>query len=97
MPITNLGAAYGKSGMPEEEIESYRHALRINPDDADVHYNLGVVFIGAGMHKEAIESFQEAVRINPDDADAHSALEQYKTLKGLNPELANELFHPINE
>jgi len=49
------------------------------------------------MHKEAIESFQQAIRIKPDDTDAHTALEKYKTLKGLNPELANELFHSINE
>jgi tetratricopeptide (TPR) repeat protein len=58
---------------------------------------------------EAIESDKQAIRINPDDAYAHfmlglsfldlndnnSALEQYKILKKLDPEKANELFDLI--
>ena len=46
----------------------------------------------SGMYKEKIEPYKQAIRINPDAADAHSALEQYKILKSLDPELANELF-----
>ena len=56
-----------------------------------------------------IETAKEEVRNNPDDADAHynlgnaylclndrdSALEQYKILKKLDTELANELFNKI--
>ena len=58
-----------------------------------------------------IETAKEEVRKNPDDADAHynlglaynssndrgSALEQYKILKKLDTEMANELFKVINE
>ena len=54
-------------------------------------------------------SFKQAIKINPDFADAHynlglaylllndrgSALEQYKILKSLDSELANELFNLI--
>ena len=59
--------------------------------------------------EKMIEDAKEEVRKNPDDADAHynlglaycgsedrgSALEQYKILKNLNTELANELFNKI--
>ncbi len=55
------------------------------------------IFQKSGMYKEAIESYMQTIRIDPDDADAHSALEQYKILKSLNPELANGLFSSVNE
>ena len=58
-----------------------------------------------------IETYKQEVEKNPDDAEAHynlgvayvlsndrnSALEQYKILKELDTELANELFDEINE
>ena len=63
------------------------------------------------MNKEATEAYKQAIRINPDDALAHynlglaylflnnrgSALEQYKILKNLDSELANQLFNKIYE
>ena len=95
----------------EEEIEAYKQAIRINPDDAEAHYNLGVVYANLGMYKEAIESYKQAIRIDPDYVDAHyylglgyiflndkvSALEQYKILENLDSEMANELYNIINE
>ena len=59
--------------------------------------------------EEAIEFFKQAIRLNPNYVDAHfmlglaylllndrgSALEQYKILKSLDTELANELFNKI--
>ena len=61
------------------------------------------------MYKEAVESYKRAIRIKPDYAEAHfnlgftyfflndrgSALEEYKILKGLEPEKANKLFNLI--
>ena len=63
------------------------------------------------MYKEAIEACKQAIRFKPDDAEAHyilvivylqlndrgSALEEYKILKTLNPEMANKLFNLIYE
>jgi tetratricopeptide (TPR) repeat protein len=64
---------------------------------------------GASDWEESIESYKQATRINPDYADAHcclgliyvslndkdSALEQYKILKRLDSERANQLFNMI--
>jgi tetratricopeptide (TPR) repeat protein len=107
---TNLGVAYGSLGMYKEAIESFQQSIRINPDYAEVHTNLGVTYGKSGMYKEAFEAYKQAIRINPDDALAHfnlgityaiflndrdSALEQYKILKSLDPEKANELYNMI--
>jgi tetratricopeptide (TPR) repeat protein len=92
-----------------EEIEADKQAIRTNPDDSLAHFNLGNTYSESGMYKEAIESCKQAIRINPDYATAHvnlgvayvylndrgSALEQYKILKSLDSELANQLFNLI--
>ena len=71
--------------------------------------NLGTAYGELGKYEEAIEAFRQAIRINPDYADAHynlgltylilkdngSALEQYKILKKLDSERANQLFNLI--
>ena len=44
------------TGMSKEAIESYKKAIRINPDYRDAHYNLGVAYRKSGMNKEAIEA-----------------------------------------
>ena len=87
-----------------------KQAIRIDPDDAEVHYNLGNAYSKLGMEKEAIESYKQAIRIDPDYREAHynlgdvyvgikdrdSALEQYEILKNLDTEQAKELFDLIN-
>ena len=57
-----------------DTIESYKQAIRINPDDASAHYNLGVTYYELGMYKEMIESCKQAIKIDPDDASVHNNL-----------------------
>jgi tetratricopeptide (TPR) repeat protein len=92
-------------------IESYKQAIRIDPDYAEAHSNLGLAYGESGRYEEAIESFRQTIRIDPDDAKTHaclgaiyflrkdrgSALEEYKILKELDTEMANELFNLIYE
>ncbi len=54
----------------EEKIEAYKQAIRINPDDADAHFNLGNAYGSSGMYKEEIEAYKQAIRIDPDFAYA---------------------------
>ena len=107
----NLGNIYYKSSMYEEAIDEFKQAIRIDPDLVEAPYDLGYVYADLGMYKEAIEAFRQAIRINPDFSEAHcclglvyvslndkgSALEQYKILKSLDSERANELFKFINK
>ena len=105
----NLGWVYGKLRRYTEEIEAYKQAIRIKPDYAEAHGGLGVAYVSLGRIHEAIEAFKQAIRIKPDYAAAHlclgftyllvgdkgSALNEYKILKTLDDDLANELFNQI--
>ena len=105
----NLGVVYGELGRYTEAIEAYKEAIRIKPNDAEAHYNLGIAYGKLGRYTEAISAFKQAIRIQPDYAKAHyglgiiyliledrgSALDQYKILKDLNKDLANQLFNLI--
>jgi len=106
---SNMGAAYGELSQYAKAIEYYTEAIRINPDYAVAYSNMGAAYGGLGEDKKAIESYNEAIRINPEYAKAHfglgltyhfmgnrgSAMEEYKILKGLDKDLANELFNLI--
>ena len=76
---------------------------------AEAYYNLGREYFALGRDEDAIEALKQVIRINPDNAkvrfhlalvylllgDKGSALEEYKILKDLNKDLANELFDEI--
>lgn len=88
--------------LKDAELEDYKKS-------AEYWFYVGYCYGESGMYKEAIEDFKQAIGIKPDDADAHfflcgaylvlndrvPALEQYKILKDLDPEKANELFNLI--
>lgn len=60
-----------RHGSCEEAARRFRAALRLAPQDADLHYNLGVALAGAGQHAEAIASLRRALALRPGSADAH--------------------------
>ena len=107
----DLGVSYNKLERHREAIEAYKQAIRIYPDYAAAYLNQGVSCGILDRYREAVEAFKQVIRIDPDDAKAHrhlgiaylnlgdkgSALEQYKILKTLDKELANELFNSIYE
>jgi len=88
-----------------------KQAARFNIGLAEAHYNLGIIYGKLGRDQEAIESFKQAIKIKPDYVEAHcilgaayleigdkeAALEEYKILKTLDAEKANELFKLINK
>jgi tetratricopeptide (TPR) repeat protein len=78
----NRGNDHSNSGKYEEAIESYKQAIKLNPDDAYAHTRLGVAYRKSGMYEDAIESYKQAIRINPDDADAHQSLGYAYVLSG---------------
>jgi tetratricopeptide (TPR) repeat protein len=104
-----LGLAYGALGRYADEIKACKQAIRINPDYPEAHCTLGVAYYELGRHAEAIEACKQAIRIKPDYAEAHfnlglsylelqdkgSALNEYKILKEMNTDLANDLFNAI--
>ena len=53
-----LGGAYGKSDRYEEAIETFKQAIRINPDDAVVHNNLGAAYVFLKDRDSALEQYK---------------------------------------
>ena len=49
----------------------YRHAVRLEPDNALAWFNWGVMHQGLGRLEDAIGAYRTAVRLDPEFADAH--------------------------
>ena len=77
-----LGLALQAMGKSSEAASHYEQALRIAPDQADVHLNLGNVLDQAGKVSEAIAHYEQALRIKPDEAAIHYNLALALGLEG---------------
>ena len=92
----------------EGRIKLYKHAIRIDPDDAEAHYGLGATYLILEMYKEAIDALRQAIKLDPDnDAMAHCALgfsyqnlgkwkkaiESYKQAIRIDPDVAETHFN----
>src|SRR6266571_721923 len=103
---SNLGVAYGKLGRWQEAVAAFQQAIHLKPDFAEAHSNLGAAYGHLGRPREAVAAYQQAIRLKPDYADAHLnlgvaylilgdrdlALEEYKILRTLDQNLADDLF-----
>jgi tetratricopeptide (TPR) repeat protein len=54
----NLGVAHAKLGRYLATIESYKQAIRIRPDLAEVHNNLGNNYLMTGDKGSALEEYK---------------------------------------
>ena len=52
-------------------INSYKQALKIKPDYAEVYYNMGIALRDKGDPEAAIDSYKQALKIKPDYAEAY--------------------------
>ena len=96
------GVSLANLGLLDEAIETFKEAIRINPEYAEAHNNLGIALAKNGQIDEAIKAYKEAIRINPMLADAHynlgdvlkakgqldEAIKAYKEAIRINPEYA---------
>ena len=69
----NLGIALARLQQHDGAVESFRAALALRPDDADVHRSLGIVLATAGRFEAAVASLEKALAIRP-DAQVYSLL-----------------------
>jgi Flp pilus assembly protein TadD len=44
--------------MNKEAIESFKQAIRLDPDDAKAHYNLGVIYVHLNDRDSALEQYK---------------------------------------
>lgn len=72
----NLGDAFqaqGDAGAPQA-IDALQRAVRLDPNQAEVHHDLGVVLRRAGRLDEAVGSLVRAIAVKADLAPAHMNL-----------------------
>lgn len=105
----NIGIAYTKLGRYHEAIKANQAVLRIKPDFAPAYNNMGLVYGKLGQAEDEIKAYKEAIRIEPDYVSAHfnlgaallqkgdktGALDEYKILKKLDKQTADNLFNQI--
>jgi tetratricopeptide (TPR) repeat protein len=105
----NAGIAYSRLGKFEEAIRAQKNVVRLNPEFAPAHHAIGEALGKLGREREAAAAYKEAIRVDPDFAPAHyafgtvmlkkgdrsGALDEFKILKKLDSELADNLFKRI--
>ncbi len=105
----NIAITYAKLGRYHEAIKANKQVLRIKPDYAPAYNNLGLVYGKLGQSSQEVSAYKEAIRIDPDNISAHfnlgtallqkgdktGALDEYKILKNLHKETADNLFDKI--
>lgn len=70
----NRGNKLLQDGKPSEALQLLTEAMKMNPQDEDVHYNLGLTLTRLGRIDEAVAQYEEALRIFPDYVEAHNNL-----------------------
>jgi len=105
----NLGNAYNGLKRYDEAATALKKSSEIEPTNAAAHFNLGLTLYNAGRYSEAIESYKEVIKLRPKLPQAYfnlgltyyaindkpAAMAQYETLKGLDAELAKQLYEAI--
>jgi tetratricopeptide (TPR) repeat protein len=107
----NLGNAYNGLKRYDEAANVLKKSSEIEPTNASAHFNLGLTLYNAGRYSEAIESYKQVIKLRPNLAQAYfnlgltyfaindktQAMAQYETLKGLDSEMAKQLYDAIKQ
>ena len=67
----NVGTILRELGQFQEASDSFRAALSINPDSADLYNNLGLTLQELGRLSEATDQYTKALAIHPDHPEAN--------------------------
>jgi len=94
----------------DEAVAALRQAMKLDPENADLHRELGITFLMAKEWKRARVEMIEAIRIDQNDADAHNGLgyaleklgdidgaaKEYRTATHLEPDDPTYLTHYLD-
>jgi len=72
--MVNLGAAYGKKGDYEKEVEYNLNAIRQDPSNVQAYSNLCLAYSLLGDNDRALGYGMKALTVDPDHADAYNNL-----------------------
>lgn len=69
-----LGITYRDWNRPDDEIQAYKHVIRLKPDYAPAYERLGQRYMNARKFTEAIDAFRQLSLLRPGDAGAQNYL-----------------------
>jgi tetratricopeptide (TPR) repeat protein len=69
--LADMASAHRDTNEFAEAVQTYQHALRLNPASREAHYNLGLTWQAQGRAREAAAEFEQAASLGPNRADAH--------------------------
>ena len=72
--LVDQGTALFYKGDMEGAAGKYSQALKLNPEDEEIHFNMARACTVLGRTNEAILHYMEALRILPEYAEAHNNL-----------------------
>ncbi|OLD65042.1 MAG: hypothetical protein AUI47_03120 [Acidobacteria bacterium 13_1_40CM_2_68_5] len=104
-----LGRAWTLKGDDAKGLAAFEGAARAQPQSVSAWYYVGETRARLGRHREAADAFTEVLRLRPYDADARlalgeaylalgdsaAALQEYRSLLGIDSDAAAELWQDM--
>lgn len=69
-----LGIALRRQGRWKDAVGEYEQALKISPDDENLHFNRAVALTEGGRHREAEQALSRVLELSPDFASESPTL-----------------------
>lgn len=69
-----LAGVYDKQNMPDKAINTYRHAISLDPTFYDPYEYFGVYYFHRGQYQQAVEQFQKVIDLAPAMYNAYANL-----------------------
>jgi tetratricopeptide (TPR) repeat protein len=69
-----LGLTYRDWGRADDEIQAYKHAIRLRPDYAPAFERLGQRYMNSRRFADAVETFKQLSMLKPGDANVQDYL-----------------------
>ncbi len=74
--LNNLAVSLSKKQNIKEAINTYRHALKKDPDNPKIHYNTAVAYLKLGNEKNALNHLNKAIELEPKFEKAQSLVDK---------------------
>lgn len=94
--LAMMGLAYDKTGAVPQAIKSYKSALEIDPENADVRRQYADALLEANQIQPARTQLEQVVKTNPQDGIAYLRLAQIDQAQGDFPDAEKELAQARN-
>ena len=78
-------------GQPQQAIEDYGEAIRLEPQYAKAYYNRGNAYAVQGKHQQAIEDYDEAISLSPTYVKAYIARAAVYTVLNMDAEAQRDM------